>query len=81
MEKPIFTVEQLERIEQAICAQEFRSHAIAYDSLTESSERERHEAISADCYEIRQAISEYLNEIEVQNEVKNLHEGIAKLLS
>ena len=81
MEKPIFTVAQLERIEQAICAQEFRSHAIAYDSLTDANERERHEAISADCYEIRQAISEYLNEIEVQNEVKDLHEGIAKLLS
>ena len=81
MEKPIFTVAQLERIEQAICAQEFFSHAIAVSSTTDASERERHEAISADCYEIRQAISEYLNEIEVQNEVKDLHEGIAKLLS
>ena len=81
MNKPVFTVEELERIEQAIIAQEFRSHAIAYNEYAPRDERDRHQAITDICEAIRHKISEYLNEIEVQNEVKDLHEGIEKLLS
>ncbi len=81
MNKPVFTVEELERIEQAIIAQEFRSHATAYNEYAPSNERNRHQAIVDVCEAIRHKVSEYLNEIEIQNEVKDLHEGIEKLLS
>ena len=81
MNKPVFTVEELERIEQAIISQEFRSHAIAYNDSAPSDDRDRHREITDICEAIRHKVSEYLNEIEVKNEVKDLHEGIAKLLS
>jgi len=80
---PTFTEAQLERIEQALTAQAFYSHAIVMNPLGDASERERHEAIQEECDDILGVVSEYLNDLDAQRQIGDdlTDAGIARFLA
>lgn len=78
-----FTEHQLERIEQALYAQSFRSHEIVMNPYEEADERLRHENITNEIREILDMVSEYLNDLDAQRQIGDdlTDEGLAKFLS
>jgi hypothetical protein len=80
---PTFTEAQLERIEQALIAQAFRSYAVVMNPLEDADERERHEAIQDECDGICEIVSEYLNHLDAQRQIGDdlTDAGIARFLA
>lgn len=80
---PTFTEAQLERIEQALIAQAFRSLETVMNPLEDADERERHEAIHDQCHEICEIVSEYLNHLDAQRQIGDdlTDTGIARFLA
>ena len=78
-----FTEAQLERIEQALIAQAFRSYAMVMNPLGDTDERERHEAIQTECDDICGIVSEYLNDLDAQRQIGDdlTDAGIARFLA
>lgn len=79
---PTFTEAQLERIEQALFAQAFRSAMVMDNPLEGIEERERHEAIHHECHDICEVVSEYLNDLDAQRQIGDdlTDEGLARFL-
>jgi hypothetical protein len=78
-----FTEAQLERIEQALFAQAFRSYAVVMNPLEDADERERHEAIQNQCDDICEIVSEYLNDLDAKRQIGDdlTDAGIARFLA
>lgn len=78
-----FTEAQLERIEQALFAQAYRSHAMVMNPLEDADERDRHEAIHHECHDICEIVSEYLNDLDAQRQIGDdlTDAGIARFLA
>jgi len=78
-----FTEAQLERIEQALIAQAFRSYAVVMNPLEDADERERHEAIQNQCDDICEIVSEYLNDLDAKRQIGDdlTDAGIARFLA